>query len=66
MEEENKNEETEEDVITKTKEEVERSTWGYPKKINKDTYSWGTKEQWVYDRGYIYFKNGVVTSISER
>ena len=49
-----------------TKEEVERSTWGYPKKINKDTYSWGTKEQWVYDRGYIYFRNDVVTSISER
>ena len=48
-----------------TKEEVERSTWGYPKKINKDTYSWGTKEQWVYDKGYIYFRDGIVTSISE-
>ena len=55
-----------------TKEEVERSTilsqkTGQSiKKINKDTYSWGTKEQWVYDRGYIYFRNDVVTSISER
>jgi len=51
--------------IGMTKEEVERSTWGYPKKINKDTYSWGTKEQWVYDKGYIYFRDGIVTSISE-
>ena len=35
--------------------------------INKDTYSWGTTEQWVYNnKGYIYFKNGIVTSISER
>lgn len=49
-----------------TKEEVERSTWGYPNKINKDTYSWGTREQWVYDKGYIYFRDDVVTSISER
>ena len=49
-----------------TKKEVRKSTWGYPEKINKDTYSWGVKEQWVYENGYIYFKNGVVTSISER
>ena len=47
--------------------EVRQSTWGYPDKINKDTYSWGTTEQWVYkNKGYIYFRNGVVTSISER
>lgn len=52
--------------IGMTKEEVERSTWGYPNKINKDTYSWGTREQWVYDKGYIYFRDDVVTSISER
>lgn len=52
--------------IGMTKEEVRKSTWGYPEKINKDTYSWGVKEQWVYDNGYIYFKNGIVTSISER
>lgn len=56
----------EEPKVGMTKEEVEKSTWGYPKKINKDTYSWGTKEQWVYENGYIYFKNGIVTSISER
>lgn len=48
-----------------TKSEVERCAWGYPDKKNIDTYSWGTTEQWVYrSKGYVYFKNGVVTSVS--
>lgn len=47
--------------------EVRATKWGHPDKINRDTYSWGTTEQWVYnDHGYVYFKNGVVTSVSER
>ncbi len=47
-------------------EEVRQSTWGEPDDINKTTYSWGTKEQWCYaDYKYIYFKNGIVTAISE-
>ena len=50
-----------------TSEEVKKTKWGAPDKINKDTYSWGTTEQWVYNiRGYVYLKNGVVTSVSER
>lgn len=53
--------------IGMTAEEVRKSSWGSPDKINKDTYSWGTTEQWVYNKkGYIYFKNGIVSSISER
>ena len=53
--------------IGMTTSEVKGTKWGNPDKINKDTYSWGTTEQWVYyNRGYIYFRNGVVTSISER
>ena len=52
--------------IGMTTSQVRNSTWGSPKKVNKNTYSWGTKEQWVYDKGYIYFENGKVTSISER
>ena len=56
--------------IGMTSEEVKKSTWGSPYEINKDTYSWGTSEQWVYKKGkysykYIYFKNGYVSSISE-
>lgn len=50
-----------------TKTEVENCAWGSPDKKNIDTYSWGTKEQWVYrSKGYVYFKNGVVTSVSRR
>ena len=53
--------------IGMTKEEVRNSKWGTPDKINKDEYSWGTTEQWVYEhRGYIYFENGFVTSIQHR
>lgn len=47
--------------------DVRKTKWGEPDKINKDTYSWGTTEQWVYDnKGYVYFENGKVTSVSER
>lgn len=50
-----------------TAQEVRGSAWGSPDKINRDTYSWGVKEQWVYDgRGYVYLEDGVVTSVSER
>lgn len=53
--------------IGMTGEEVRKSKWGNPDKVNKDTYSWGTEEQWVYEnKGYVYFKNGIVTSVSER
>ena len=58
--------EKKEPKVGMTTEEVKNSTWGSPKKVNKDTYSWGTTEQWVYNQGYIYFTNGKVTSISER
>lgn len=50
-----------------TASEVRSSTWGTPDKINKDTYSWGTTEQWVYNNlGYVYLENGIVTSVSQR
>lgn len=58
---------TKDPEIGMTASEVRKSTWGEPDKINKDTYSWGTNEQWVYNsKGDIYFENGVVTSMSER
>lgn len=50
-----------------TPSEVRQTKWGSPDKINKDTYSWGTTEQWVYNKyGYVYFRDGKVSSISER
>lgn len=53
-------------AIGMTADEVRASSWGNPKDINKDTYSWGVKEQWCYsDYRYIYLEDGIVTSISE-
>lgn len=51
--------------IGMTQEEVIDSTWGSPKKRNKTTTAGGIREQWVYDKGYIYFENGYVTAIQE-
>ena len=47
-----------------TAEEVRNSTWGSPDDINKTVTSYGTTEQWVYGNKYIYFRDGIVTSIS--
>lgn len=53
-------------AIGMTAEQVEKSTWGKPKDINKTTYSWGVKEQWVYSNyRYIYLEDGKVTAIQE-
>ena len=53
-------------AVGMTREQVEKSTWGKPGKINKTTYSWGTTEQWVYaDYRYIYFRDGIVSAITE-
>ena len=52
--------------IGMTKKQVLASTWGHPKKVNTTTTAKGVTEQWVYSRGYIYFKNEVVTTIQER
>lgn len=53
--------------IGMTADEVRRCAWGSPDKINKDVYSWGVEEQWVYDdHGYVYLKDGIVTSIQYR
>ncbi len=37
-------------------------SWGQPSRINKSVYNWGTEEQWVYERAYLYFKGGVLRS----
>lgn len=49
--------------IGMSQEDVLASSWGRPNKVNRTTYSWGTKEQWVYDGGYLYFTNGVLDAI---
>lgn len=50
-------------TIGMSKEDVLASNWGKPRKINRSTYAWGSSEQWVYDGGYLYFKDGVLESI---
>jgi len=45
-----------------------RLSWGRPWDINRTTTSYGSREQWVYDRpnydnDYIYFENGICTGI---
>ena len=53
-------------AIGMSESEVYNSTWGSPKKRNKTTTARGTREQWVYDDGYIYLENGYVTAIQEK
>ena len=53
--------------IGMTKSEVLNGAWGSPDKKNIDEYAWGTEEQWVYnDKGYVYFKDGIVTAVQRR
>ena len=49
--------------IEMTKEQVLASSWGRPQKVNKTHGSFGTHEQWVYGGGYLYFENGILTSV---
>ncbi len=52
--------------IGMTADEVRKSNWGSPEKINKTTYEWGVTEQWCYPNyKYIYFEDGIVTAIQE-
>jgi len=42
------------------------SNWGEPRDVNRTTGRFGVHEQWVYGDGrYLYFKNGVLTTIQE-
>jgi hypothetical protein len=46
-----------------TTEQVELS-WGKPSRVNETRNAGGLSEQWVYPgRDYLYFSNGVLTSI---
>ena len=50
-------------IIIGMNKKMVRDAWGVPDNINTTTGSYGTHEQWVYNSRYIYFKNGIVTSI---
>ena len=51
-------------TIGMSKEDVLASSWGKPNDVNRSTYAWGTREQWVYGgRNYLYFTNEKLSSI---
>lgn len=50
--------------IGMSKDEALQSSWGRPESINRTINAAGTREQWVYGgHNYLYFDNGVLTSI---
>ena len=44
-------------------EGVLKSCWGRPAKVNVTTTATHNHEQWVYDAGYVYLTDGLVTAI---
>ena len=40
-----------------------RISWGEPRDINTSIGVWGRHEQWCYYSSYLYFENGILTSI---
>lgn len=42
-----------------------RMSWGEPRDINTTIGIWGRHEQWCYDSSYLYFENGILTSIQD-
>jgi hypothetical protein len=50
--------------IGMTKERVLLSSWGRPEKVNTTHLANGSvHEQWVYGGGYLYFDDGILTTI---
>lgn len=49
--------------IGMTQDEVLGSSWGKPRKINRTSGVNYENEQWVYGGGYLYFQNGILTTI---
>jgi hypothetical protein len=49
-----------------TAEEVIKTKWGQPQRINKTTTAYGVTEQWVYSGyRYVYLENGVVDAVQQ-
>ena len=42
-----------------------RESWGTPREINRTTNAYGVTEQWVYSKGFLYFKDGILTTIQD-
>ena len=44
-------------------QEALASSWGKPRKVNRTITATRIREQWVYSGSYLYFEDGVLTSI---
>lgn len=49
--------------IGMSQDEVRQSSWGRPNSVNRTSTSRGTHEQWVYGGGYLYFEDGILTTV---
>lgn len=49
--------------IGMSQEDVLASSWGKPGKINRTIGAGYTHEQWVYGGSYLYFRDGILTTI---
>ena len=52
--------------IGMTAEDVLGSQWGKPQRVNRTVNAFGTREQWVYGGGYLYFEDGILVTIHQR
>lgn len=50
-------------TIGMSQQDVLDSSWGKPRDVNRTVSAYGVREQWVYDGGYLYFKDGILTTI---
>lgn len=48
--------------IGMTKEQA-KLAWGKPNRINTTTNAYGSREQWCYSGGYLYFYGNILTTI---
>lgn len=49
--------------IGMSEDDALKSSWGRPSSVNRTTTARGVHEQWVYPGGYLYFDDGVLTSV---
>ena len=49
-------------IITGMTQEQVTASWGRPRRVKRNVYSFGVYEQWIYGSWYLNFKNGILTA----
>jgi hypothetical protein len=49
-------------IIAGMTQEQVTASWGRPKRVKRNVYSFGVYEQWIYDSWYLNFENGILTT----